>query len=77
MVFDVPALQYYLHNHPQDSLKFSPVYFASEAYGFIISPESPFLNNLDIKLLEMQENGKIKEIESKWLSKSKGIGNNN
>ena len=79
VVFDVPALQYYLHNHPQEHLKLSPVYFASEAYGFMISPDSPFLNNLDIKLLEMQENGKIKEIESKWLShsKRKGIGNNN
>ncbi|MEM1173121.1 MAG: transporter substrate-binding domain-containing protein [Cyanobacteria bacterium P01_H01_bin.35] len=79
VVFDVPALQYYLHNNPKERLKLSPVYFATEAYGFIIYPDSPLIKNLDIKLLEMKENGKIKEIESKWLSysKRKGIGNNN
>ncbi|MGD1699939.1 transporter substrate-binding domain-containing protein [Dapis sp. BLCC M229] len=74
VVFDVPALKYYLHNHPKERLKLSPVYFASEAYGFIVSPDSLFLNNLDIKLLEMHENGRIKEIESKWLSNSKSKG---
>ncbi|MGD1804804.1 transporter substrate-binding domain-containing protein [Dapis sp. BLCC M126] len=74
VVFDAPALKYYLHNHPKERLKLSSVYFASEAYGFIISPDSPFLHNIDIKLLEMKENGKIKEIESKWLSKSKRVG---
>ena len=68
VVFDVPAIQYYLHNHPKDNLKLSSVYFAHEPYGFMVSPNSSFLNNLDIKVLEMQENGKIKDIESKWLS---------
>ena len=77
VVFDVPALQYYLHNNPKERLKLSQVSFASEAYGFIVSPDRSFLKNLDIRLLEMKENGKIKEIESKWLSysKRKGIGN--
>ncbi|MGK7920189.1 MAG: transporter substrate-binding domain-containing protein [Trichodesmium sp.] len=73
VVFDVPALKYYLRNHPKERLKLSPVDFATEAYGFIISPDSPFLNDIDIKLLEMHEDGEIKEIESKWLSYSEKI----
>ncbi len=65
-----------IYHNPKEPLKLSPVYLTSEAYGFIISTDSPFLHNLDIKLLEMKENGKIKEIEFKWLSysKRKGIG---
>ncbi len=67
VVFDVPAIQYYLHNNPRDNLKLSPVYFASEAYGFMISPDSPVIKDFDVRILEMKENGKIKEIGSKWL----------
>ena len=70
VVFDAPALKYYLRNHPKDSLKLSPVDFATEAYGFMVSTDNSFLKKIDIKLLEMQENGKIGEIQSKWLSSS-------
>ena len=70
VVFDAPALKYYLRNHPKDSLKLSPVDFATEAYGFMVSTDSSFLKKIDINLLEMQENGKIGEIQSKWLSSS-------
>ena len=71
VIFDVPALQYYLGNAPEERLKLSPVNFANEPYGFIVSLDNSFINNLDIRLLEMRENGKIREIESKWLSNSK------
>ena len=70
VVFDAPALKYYLRNNPNDSLKLSPVDFATEAYGFMVSTDNSFLKKIDIKLLEMQENGKIGEIQSKWLSSS-------
>ena len=70
VVFDAPALKYYLRNNPKDSLKLSPVDFATEAYGFMVSTDNSFLKKIDIKLLEMQENGKIGEIQSKWLSSS-------
>ena len=68
VVFDTPALKDYLRNHPKDPLKLSPVDFATEPYGFMVSTNSSFLKKIDIKLLEMQENGKIGEIQSKWLS---------
>ncbi|NEO58136.1 MAG: transporter substrate-binding domain-containing protein [Okeania sp. SIO3B5] len=68
VVFDTPALKYYLHTHPNENLKLSPVSFANESYGFIISPGSSFLEDFNIRILEMQESGKIREIESQWLS---------
>ncbi|NER04314.1 MAG: transporter substrate-binding domain-containing protein, partial [Okeania sp. SIO3C4] len=45
VVFDTPALKYYLHTHPNENLKLSPVSFASESYGFMISPDSSFLED--------------------------------
>ncbi|MDJ0555397.1 MAG: transporter substrate-binding domain-containing protein [Microcoleaceae cyanobacterium MO_207.B10] len=67
VVFDVPALQYYLRQNPTENLKISPVSFATEHYGFVLSQNTPFREKFNIKILEMQENGKISEIESKWL----------
>ncbi|WP_293056885.1 transporter substrate-binding domain-containing protein [Okeania sp. SIO2B3] len=68
VVFDTPALKYYLHTNPNENLKLSPVTFASESYGFMISPDSSFLEDFNIRILEMRESGKIREIESQWLS---------
>ncbi|NEN91172.1 MAG: transporter substrate-binding domain-containing protein [Okeania sp. SIO3H1] len=68
VVFDAPALKYYLHTNPNENLKLSPVTFASESYGFMIFPDSSFLEDFNIRILEMRESGKIREIESQWLS---------
>ncbi|MDY7004944.1 MAG: transporter substrate-binding domain-containing protein [Cyanobacteriota bacterium] len=68
VIFDAPALKYYLHTNPKENLKLSPVSFANESYGFMISPDSSLIEDFNIRILEMQESGKIRGIESQWLS---------
>ena len=48
VVFDTPALKDYLRNHPKDPLKLSPVDFATEAYGFMVSTDTVSYTHLTL-----------------------------
>ncbi|MGK7877400.1 MAG: transporter substrate-binding domain-containing protein [Xenococcaceae cyanobacterium] len=67
VVFDVPALRYYLRQYPEVSLRLAEFSFASEDYGFVLPLESPLLQKLNVKLLQLKQEGQIKAIEDKWL----------
>lgn len=67
VVFDVPALQHYLKEHPEAPLRVAAFSLAEESYGFVLPQGSPIKNELDIALLEMQESGKLEEIVEDWL----------
>jgi len=67
VAFDKPALQYYLREHPEISLRVTEFSLASENYGFAISGENPLLPTLNVSLVHLKERGELKEIIDKWL----------
>lgn len=70
VVFDTPALEYYLHQHSHLPLSIASTIFAEEYYGFAITPDNiSLVQTLNLRLVEMNEIGAIRAIESKWLDK--------
>lgn len=67
VVFDTPALKYYLHRYPDVPLRVADFALATENYGFVVPLKSPLLQKLNVGLLKMQENGKLKKINDSWL----------
>ncbi|NJK39481.1 MAG: transporter substrate-binding domain-containing protein [Oscillatoriales cyanobacterium RM2_1_1] len=67
VVFDVPALQYYLHQNPELKFRLAQFALTQENYGFALPWDSPLKQKLDISLLELQETGKIQKISQEWL----------
>ncbi len=69
VVFDRPALKYYLHQHRKVALKLrlAGFSFTRENYGFVLPLKSPLLKPLNVALLQLQQEGQLKAIEDKWL----------
>ncbi|MEB3887142.1 transporter substrate-binding domain-containing protein [Lyngbya sp. CCY1209] len=68
VVFDKPALQYYLNQNPELDLKFANFKITIEAYGFALPPNSPLRQKLNVAILELSESGRIEEIANIWLN---------
>lgn len=66
-VFDSPVLKYYLQQHPEANLRIANFAVATETYGIALPFESPLLRQLNVRLLKMQQDGTLQEIEDKWL----------
>lgn len=67
VVFDRPLLQYYLRQHPTLSMRVTNFSLARENYGFALPLNSPLLLKVNVALLQLQESGKMKELQDKWL----------
>ncbi len=67
VIFDVPQLRYYLHQHPQAPLRVAQFFLATENYGFVVPLDSALLQPLNVRLLQLQQEGRIKRIEEQWL----------
>jgi len=67
VVFDSPALKYYLQQHPEVDLRLANFAVSAETYGIALPFESPLLRQLNIRLLKMKQEGTLREIEAKWL----------
>jgi len=68
LIFDKPALQYYLREHPEVSLRVSDLAITSENYGFVISWKNPLLPSLNVSLVHLKEKGDLQNIIDKWLN---------
>lgn len=68
VVFDSPALKYYLHQNPEVPLQVADFPLATENYGFVVPLNSPLLQKLNVMLLQMQETEKLNAIEKNWLN---------
>lgn len=68
VIFDRPALRYYLVEHPDLDFKVSPLVIASESYGFVLPLNSPLERSLNANLLEAIYNKRLHEISQKWLT---------
>ncbi|YAF97015.1 MAG: transporter substrate-binding domain-containing protein [Nodularia sp. CChRGM 3473] len=68
VVFDRPALEYYLTQNPELNFKLANFSLGTELYGFVLPIDSSLKKDLNIELLRMSENGALQEITSRWLS---------
>ncbi len=67
LVFDRPALHYYLRQHPQADLRLAPFSLATETYGLVLPVQSDLRLPLNVTLLDLHRSGRIDEIASRWL----------
>lgn len=72
VVFDYPALEYYLHRHSDRDLKLATTHFNEQDYGFAVRLGSRRAHQLDLALLKLSESGRLKEIEDSWLIEARG-----
>jgi polar amino acid transport system substrate-binding protein len=67
VVFDRPALEYYLQQNPDLDLRLAEFVLATETYGFALPNDSSLTQTLNVSLLHLFQLHKLKEIEHKWL----------
>lgn len=68
VVFDYPALRYYLQNEGETKgLKLAESHFNEQDYGFAVRLHSRLAHEMDVELLSMLESGRLEEIENQWL----------
>ncbi len=71
VIFDRPALRYYVRQHPELKLRVSPLIVGSDTYGFVVPANNDALKKkLDVLLLELQAERRVREIADKWLTPS-------
>jgi ABC-type amino acid transport substrate-binding protein len=68
VVFDRPAIEYYLNQNPELNLKLTDLTLGTELYGFVLPINSSLKKDINIELLRMSENGSLQKITSRWLS---------
>lgn len=71
VVFDRPALEYYLSQNPDLDLQVADFSLSSENFGFVLPHDSPLTKPLDLTILHLKEEGVIQRLSDRWLS---GIG---
>ena len=67
VVFDRPALEYYIQQNPDLDLRLAEFVLATETYGFALPHDSSLTQPLNVNLLHLFQLHKLKEIEHKWL----------
>jgi polar amino acid transport system substrate-binding protein len=67
VVFDRPALEYYLQQNPDLDLRLAEFVLATETYGFALPNDSSLTQTLNVSLLHLFQLHKLKDIEHKWL----------
>ena len=70
VIFDRPALQYYLSQNPQLKLRLASFSLATETYGFVLPQNNSLERDINVVLLEMHQQQQIKAIGEKWLKYS-------
>ncbi|GAX37648.1 extracellular solute-binding protein [Nodularia sp. NIES-3585] len=68
VVFDRPAMEYYLTQNPKLNLKLTNLSLGTELYGFVLPIDSPLTKDLNIELRQMSENGSLQKIATRWLN---------
>ena len=68
LVFDEPAIRYYIKQNPQLALQLAPFNLGEETYGFALKANNPLRTPLDVSILRMQRTGKIEAIDEKHLN---------
>lgn len=67
VVFDRPALRYYLNQHPDLPLVLSEASYEPMGYGFSLRLGSPLRVPIDVALLSLRQEGIIASTANRWL----------
>ncbi len=65
VMFDIPALQYYLYQHPEASLKIADLSVAFEDYGFVLPLNNELIHlirDLNIAIIKLKQSRRLEEI---------------
>lgn len=68
LIFDRPAIRYYLKNNPDLALRLAPFTLSEETYGFVIKPDNPLRTPMDVSILKLQRQGKVDDITNRLLN---------
>ena len=67
MIFDRPAIRYYLKKNPELKVKLAPFTLAEETYGFAFKTGSKLNMPLDVSILKLQRNGTVETLTNQEL----------
>ena len=69
VIFDRPALQYYVRTHPELKLRVSPLILATDSYHFVVAANNAALEKkLNVQLLGLRSERRIPEFDEKWIA---------
>ncbi|MGK7874571.1 MAG: transporter substrate-binding domain-containing protein [Xenococcaceae cyanobacterium] len=66
-IFDHPALEYYLYQNPELGLRLAGFSLATETYGFALPLDSSLIQGLNVTVVKLYEERRVKDIANKWL----------
>lgn len=67
IVFDGPALRYYMKNRPSEEIVFTGGLFDEQSYGIAFPNNSPLRETVNVAILRLQESGRYQQIYEKWF----------
>ncbi|MEA5508430.1 transporter substrate-binding domain-containing protein [Crocosphaera sp. UHCC 0190] len=62
VMFDVPALKYYLYQHPDAAFRIANLSISLEDYGFVLPLNSQLVREINLALIQLKESGRVEEI---------------
>lgn len=67
VVFDTPALRYYLNQNSDLNFRLAPFPIATENYGFALPFDSEKVHDLNVHIVRMDQTRETQEIIEKWI----------
>jgi polar amino acid transport system substrate-binding protein len=62
VIYDRPALRYYIAQNPKSELQLAPFDLASQTYGFAVRSGSPLRKPINVTVMSMHRVGEIRDI---------------
>ena len=62
VIYDRPALRYFLAQNPKTDLQIAPFDLASQTYGFAVRSGSPLRRPINVTVMSMHQVGEIRNI---------------
>ena len=67
VIFDQPALRYYLKQNPHLAMRLAAFTLAEETYGFVLRTGDPLRTTIDISVLKLQRDGTLQSVTQELL----------
>jgi len=67
LIYDTPALKYFLQTYPEQDLRVANFPLATESYGFAFRKGRGLEKPIDVALLNLHQDGRITAISETWL----------
>ena len=69
IVYDAPALRYYVQGEGRGKVEVVGSVFAQQSYGIALQTNSPYRESINQAILKLKENGTYTQIYEKWFGK--------